>query len=107
MDKFKALRAAVRIVELLAQLPGEHTLPVVCESAEEAALLVSFIRGTAGERFQSTGNGRMVNVSGEAVYSDLETAFIRSAAVRPLCGWCETRNGPHLVRCEVCDEPLA
>lgn len=107
MDKFKALKQATIIVDLLAQLPGEHTLPVVCDSAAEAALLTSFVRGTAGERFQSTGNGRLISVSGNPVYDNLSTVFIRCAAVHPLCGWCETLNGPHLITCEVCDEPLA
>lgn len=109
MERFKALRLASRIVETLSQLPGEHTLPVRCNSAEEAALLAHFVRVTDEEgRFQSTGNGRFrwFEASGEAVYTDLEVVFIRSCAVRPLCGHCETYNGKSSVVCEVCDKPL-
>lgn len=108
MDKYKALRAATRIVELLSDLPGEHTLPVVCDSAEEARLLVGFVRGTAGDRFCCTGSGRFLGfeASGDVVYTDLETVYIRSAAVCRVCGYCETMNGPHSVECEVCDRPL-
>lgn len=108
MDKYKALRVATRIVELLSDLPGAHTLPVHCDSAEEASLLVSFVRGTAGERFQSTGNGkfRWFEASGDPVYDDLEVVYIRSAAVRRLCAHCETMNDKSSVCCEVCDKPL-
>ena len=108
MNKFEALRTAVRIVEVLSDLAGEHTLPVVCNSSADAELLVSFIRGTAGERFQSTGNGKLrwFEASGDEVYQDLEVVFIRSAAVSRLCGHCETYNNKGSVRCEVCDEPL-
>lgn len=108
MNKFKALKLAVRIIETLSQLPGAHRLPVHCDSAAEAALLVSFVRGTAGERFQSTGNGKLsgFKASGEAVYVNTEVVFIRSVAVRRVCGYCETLNGPHSVECEVCDKPL-
>ena len=108
MEKFRALRTAVRIVETLSQLPGAHTLPVRCDSAAEAALLVSFVRGTAGERFCCTGNGKFVGfeASGDPVYTNTETVYIRSCAVRRLCGHCETYNGPHSTECEVCDRPL-
>ena len=107
MDKYKALKLAVTIIETLSQLPGAHTLPVHCDSAEEALLLTSFIRGTAGERFQSTGNGKFVKTeNGVNVYKDDNVVFIRSVAVRPLCSFCETHNGPHSTECEVCDRPL-
>lgn len=108
MDKYKALKLATTIIETLSQLAGEHCLPVRCDSAEEAALLASFVRGTAGERFQSTGNGkfRWFEASGDPVYDDLEVVFIRSAAVRRACSYCETMNDKSSVCCEVCDKPL-
>lgn len=109
MEKFRALRAATRIIETLSELAGEHTLPVRCDSVEEALLLVSFVRGTDETgRFQSTGNGRFIGfeASGDVVYTDTEVVYIRSAAARPLCSFCETLNSPHSVECEVCDKPL-